>query len=349
MPHAPTPYALRRGKLAALMLLLAILSCAGIALCTTLGAARMPLPAFWAAVRAHFSDPGSGGTPELIIFGIRLPRALLSYLVGASLAVSGVTMQGIFKNPMAEPHILGVSSGAAFGAAIALIFSAGVNLLGLGIVSVGAMLGALGAAALVLMLSGGGRGGATNLLLSGVAVGTFLSALLSGLLMLNHDKMEAVYTWTMGSFQTATMAKVQLLLPVALLGTATVRFFARDLNAMLMGEADARALGVNVGRTRLALLLVSTLMTAVSVSLSGVIGFVGLMVPHAVRLLIGPDHRGAAPVSALLGGLYLLLMDTLARTLFVPTELPVGVLTALFGGPFFLYLLRRSRRKGAAS
>ena len=324
-----------------------VISVVMIGVCTTWGAARMPLSEFWTIVRNYLSGQGDGGTGELIIFRIRLPRALMAYAVGACLSVSGVTMQGIFKNPMAEPHILGVSSGAALGAAITLIFGLGQNMLGLGVMSLGALVGGTGAAMLVLILSGG-RSSTTNLLLSGIAVGTFLTALLSGLLMINHDKMEAVYTWTMGSFAMATTTKLQLIAPVTAIGYVGIRLFARELNAMLLGESDARSLGVNVGLIRFFLMSMATLMTAVAVSLSGVIGFVGLMVPHAVRFLVGPDHRAVLPVSLLLGGLYLMLMDALARTLFMPMELPVGVLTALVGGPFFLFLLKRDRRKGEA-
>ena len=343
------PYALRGPRFAAVAFALAALSALGLCLCISWGAVRMPLHELIAAVKAHLRAPGSGGTAELIIFGIRLPRALMAYTVGMCLSLGGVTMQGIFKNPMAEPHILGVSSGAALGAAITLVFGLGSGFLGLGVMSVGALFGGAGAALLVLGLSGGGRGSTTNLLLSGVAVGTFLTAMLSGLLMLNHDKMETVYTWTMGSFSAATMTKVQLILPVAIVGYIVIRCFARELNAMLMGESDARALGVNVGRVRILLLCVSTLMTATSVAMSGIIGFVGLMVPHAVGFIVGPDHRAVVPVSALLGGLYLMVMDTCARTLFAPVEMSVGVLTALLGGPFFLILLRRNRRMGGAS
>ena len=342
------PYANGRRRRALLMALTIALTLCALGLCLTWGASRMPLSDFFDVVHAQFTGQSQGGTGHVIVFKIRLPRALMAYAVGACLSLGGVTMQGIFKNPMAEPHILGVSSGAAFGAALTLIFGLGQGMLGLGVMSFGALIGGIGAALLVLLLSGGGRSDTTNLLLIGIAVGTFLSALLSGLLMLNHDKMEAVYTWTMGSFATASALKLRIIIPTALLGYVAIRCYARELNAMLMGESDARALGVNVGRARLILMCISTLMTAVAVSLSGVIGFVGLMVPHAVRFLVGPDHRATLPLSFLVGGLYLMLMDTLARTLFMPTELPVGVLTAFFGGPFFLLLLRRHRRKGGA-
>lgn len=346
MPAKDTliPYINQRAKLIRLSIVLGVLSIMALCVCLMVGSARMPLDRFFAAVRAHFAGV-DGGPDELIIFRIRLPRALMAYAVGACLSISGVCMQGIFKNPMAEPHILGVSSGAALGAAVVMILGVGAGFAGLSMISLGALIGGAGAALLVLGLSGNGRGPTINLLLSGVAVGTFLTAMLSGLLMLNHDKMESVYTWTMGSFASASMGKVQLLLPVLLIGAVIMRLFARDLNAMLMGEEQARSLGVNAGKVRLLLLCVSTLVTAVAVSQSGIIGFVGLMVPHAVRLMTGPDHRATIPISLLAGGLYLMVMDTLARTLFMPVELPVGVLTALVGGPFFLILLRRSRRQ----
>ncbi len=340
-----TPYAFGRARLLPALIILGGLSFVGLCASLMVGSAGMPIEQFLATVRGHFAGSPGNPTNELIVFSIRLPRALMAYCVGAALSVSGVCMQGVFKNPMAEPHILGVSSGAALGAALAMVLNLGAGILGLSMVSLGALIGGAGAAILVLLLSGRGQGSTVNLLLSGVAVGTFLTAMLSGLLALNHDNMEAVYTWTMGSFASATMTKLALLSPVLLACALLMRVFARDLNAMLMGDEEARSLGVNAGRVRVILLGASTLLTAVAVSLSGIIGFVGLMVPHAVRMITGPDHRATIPASLIAGGLYLMMMDTLARTIFMPTELPVGVLTALVGGPFFLVLLRRSRRQ----
>ena len=171
---------------------------------------------------------------------------------------------------------------------------------------------------------------------------TTRTVLLSGLLALNREKADSVYLWTMGSFATATWGKIRLAAPVTALGCLTATLYARDLNVMLAGETDARTLGLDVRRTRALALLLSTLMTAVVVSMTGVIGFVGLMVPHVARLLVGPDHRRLLPACVLMGGIYLMCMDTLARSLF-SSEIPVGVLTSLVGGPFFLFMLRKSR------
>ena len=168
-----------------------------------------------------------------------------------------------------------------------------------------------------------------------------MTALTSGLMVIDRENLENVYMWTMGSFTSSSWDKLKIAAPVILVGVLGIIAFARDLNALLMGESDARQLGVNVRRVRLILLLLSTLVTATAVSISGVIGFVGLMVPHAMRMFCGPDHRGLLPLSALAGGLYLLIMDTLARTVLMPIEIPIGVLTAMVGGPFFLYLLKR--------
>lgn len=340
------PYVHRRARLGLCVGALAAACVAMVFLSLCLGSARISLEDCMRAIVYRVTGREMEGTAQSIIFAIRLPRALLAWAVGAALSVSGVAMQGVFKNPMAEPHILGVSSGAALGAGLVMLMGVGSSALGLSAVSLGALLGGLGAAAVVMSLSGvGSRGGTVNLLLSGVAVGTFLTAMLSGLLTLNHEKMEAVYSWTMGSFTSASFGKLQVLLPVLAAGTALLLVFARDLNAMLFGDEEARALGVPAGKVRAVALFASTLVTATAVSVSGVIGFVGLMVPHTVRLAVGADHRAVLPVSFFAGGLYLMIMDMLARTLFMPAELPVGVLTALVGGPFFLVMLKRARMK----
>ena len=339
------PYVLRRRRLALGILALAALSALAIGVCCTVGTANLSL----SEIAGILSSKLRGVEPEnrsaaIILLGIRLPRVLLSYIVGAALAVSGACMQGIFKNPMAEPGLLGVSSGAALGAAFAMVSGLQATFLGFGAIPLFAFAGGIVAVLLVMSIARtNGRGSTVALLLSGVAVSSFLSAVLAAVLALNHEKMESVYLWTMGSFTASSWDKVRTALPVVLAGSALLRMLARDLNAMQMGREEARMLGVPVERVRLAALVISTLVTATAVSLSGVIGFVGLMAPHAVRAVNGPDHRSLIPLSALTGGLFLLLADTLARTMASPLELPVGVVTSLFGGPFFLILLKRSR------
>ena len=336
----------RRAASAWALAALACISILAIAAACTVGSASIRLSAVFRALYERVTGAAcSDETAALILFRIRMPRAILAYAVGAALSLSGACMQGIFKNPMADPHILGVSSGAALGAAFAIVFGWQLSVLGLGAVSIAAFVGAALAVALVVSLAG--RAGTVGILLSGIAVGSFLTALLSGMLIMNRDSMENVYLWTMGSFTAASWNKVWLALPVTALGALLIQPFARDLNAMLLGESDARSLGIPVEKVRIIVLALTTLVTATAVSLCGIVGFVGLMVPHAVRLVTGPDHRALLPASLLAGGLFLLIMDTLARTVAMPFEIPVGVLTSLLGGPFFLVLLRRHRHAGS--
>ena len=279
-----------------------------------------------------------------IIAAVRLPRALLAFFTGAALAVSGACMQGVFKNPMADPAILGVSAGAGLGATVAMVFGAGAGgLLGAVSLPLAAFAGSLATVMLAYQLSQvRGRTTVLSLLLAGTALSSFLSAAMNGLMAMNHDKLEGIISWLMGSFGGASWEKLGWCLPPVIIGCAVCLVFARDLNAMLMGDEEARSLGVHVPRVRLIVVAASTLAVSAAVAACGIIGFVGLMVPHALRFIVGPDHRVLIPFAFAGGGLYLLVMDLAARTVIAPMELPVGVLTALVGGPFFLYLLRRS-------
>ena len=342
--NSRAPYVKRRRKILRAILALALLSLLAMLLACTLGAASLSLSELLEAIADRlFGVVARNRSTEIILFSFRLPRVLLAFIVGAALAVSGASLQGIFKNPMADPGLLGVSSGAAVGAALAMILEVQSSALGFGAVSIFAFVGGTLAVLLVLGIARTrGRASTLALLLSGIAVSSFLSAVLAGMLAFHHDKIETVYSWTMGSFTTANWQKVAIAAPLTLAGTLFLRLLARDLNAMQMGETEARLLGVSVEVTRALALAAATLVTAAAVSLSGVIGFVGLMVPHAVRAISGPDHRSLIPLSALTGGLFLLLVDTLARTIAPPQELPVGVVTSFFGGPFFLLLLKRT-------
>ena len=346
MSKPTATYVFRRRRVAAEIAALALISILALCAACTLGVAKLSIPQILGVLGDHLTGRAvSDAKAGKILLGLRLPRALLSYIVGAALAVSGTAMQGVFQNPMAEPGLLGVSSGAAVGAAVAMIFELQTTALGFGAVALCAFVGGTLTVLLVLGIARTrGRASTLSLLLSGIAVSSFLSAVLAGMLTLNHDKIEVVYRWTMGSFTASSWNKVFLAFPVTLLGTLLLRVLARELNALQMGETEARLLGVSAGRLRALTLAVSTLVTAAAVSLSGVIGFVGLMAPHAVRALSGPDHRSLIPLSALAGGLVLLIADTLARTVMPPIELPVGVVTSFFGGPFFLILLRRANR-----
>ena len=265
-----------------------------------LGAALLPLATVLDALGAALRGEGAG-TGYAIVVGVRLPRILSSYLVGMALSVCGACMQGLFHNPMADPHMLGVSSGAAFGVALCTLIGGGALMRFTGLF---AFAFSIAAVLIVLTLSHThGRVTTVSLLLAGIAVSSLLTALTSGLMVIDRENLENVYMWTMGSFTSSSWDKLKIAAPVILIGVLGIIAFARDLNALLMGESDARQLGVNVRRVRLILLLLSTLVTATAVSISGVIGFVGLMVPHAMRMFCGPDHRGLLPLSALAGGL----------------------------------------------
>ena len=282
---------------------------------------------------------------EVILFKIRLPRALISYLVGGGRAVAGCCLQGVFKNPM-------VSAGAGFGAAACIAFgiggaSFGIAAFGLGNVALGALIGGMLAVLFVVQFARIGRRVSTSaLLLSGIAVSSLFTALTSGIMILHRESMEQVVFWTLGSFTAASFEKVRFAALLILPCSALCMVFARPLNIMLLGEEDARMLGVDPVKTTRMLVLLTTLLAAGCVSVSGIVGFVGLMLPHTLRLMTGPDHRLLLPCSFLGGGIFLCLADTLARSLFPPLEIPVGVLSALFGVPFFLYLLRRQGKGG---
>jgi iron complex transport system permease protein len=290
-----------------------------------------------------------GNSPEAsILYRIRFPRVVLAYLVGAGLSVSGAVLQGLFKNPMADPHVLGVSSGAGLGAAAFMVFGGAGVLAGSGLMALCAFAGGILGVFAVYIISGAGRraSNVVALLLSGIAISSLLTALISLLMVANRTKMDKVMLWTMGSFTSSGWDSVMWAAGPIILGSAACLFFAKDLNIMLLGEEEARALGVNLKNTRRILLILATLITACSVAFCGIIGFVGLIVPHMVRMVIGPDHKWLIPASFLGGGVFLMLGDTLARTIASPLEIPIGILTALCGVPFFLYLLTKTRRKG---
>ncbi len=276
------------------------------------------------------------------IWALRVPRILLAILVGASLASSGTCLQAMFRNPLADPFILGIAAGGALGAAAALLF--GVPSFAIPFV---AFLGALATAWLVYQLGRvNGVVRMDTLLLAGVAVNAFLSSMLTLLLYLNAHRLlvSAVYFWLMGGFQMATWREVWMVLPYAMIGLIVPVYHARALNALLFGEEWAHYAGVEVEIVKRWLLVAATLSCGAAVSVSGIIGFVGLMAPHLVRLLIGPHHRTLVPGAALFGGLLLLCCDTIARVIVKPAELPVGILTAFLGVPFFLLLLRQAKR-----
>lgn len=283
-------------------------------------------------------------THQIIIWSIRLPRVLLGVLVGSSLAIAGAAFQGMFKNPMADPFVIGISSGAALGATIAIILKASISFLGMSSISLFAFIGALAAVFTVYNISRiKNKVPVTTLLLAGVAIGQFLTAIMSFLMVIFSNDMSKIVYWTMGSLAGKGWSPlIRVSLPV--IGSIIlINFFARDLNIMLTGEDSAKSLGINVEKTKMYILILGTFMVAMVVSVSGIIGFVGLIIPHIVRIIIGPDHRVLLPASALVGAIFMIFADTIARTIISPVEIPVGIITALFGGPFFLYLLKKTK------
>ncbi len=279
-----------------------------------------------------------------IILNIRLPRILLAFFVGYGLSIVGVAMQGLLKNPMADPFIMGTSSGAALGAAIAILMKFNLVVFGVGIVSVFAFIGALLATFIVYQLAKvKSKVPVTTLLLAGIAVGQFFTAIMSFIMVISSKDVTSIVFWTMGSFASRGWSHLQVAVLPILIGTIIIYIFAKDLNILLLGETTAQNTGVEVEKVKGIILTISALITAFAVSVSGIIGFVGLIIPHIVRMLIGPDHRVLIPASGILGGIFLILADTLARTMISPTEIPVGIITALSGGPFFIYLLRKSK------
>lgn len=279
-----------------------------------------------------------------VVLELRLPRLLLALLTGALLAQCGAVMQGLFRNPLADPGIIGVSAGAALGAAVAIVLGAG--LAHFHWVSAGAFVGGLGTTWLIYTLSQTRTGTSVFvLLLAGVAIAAFAGAAMGFLSYFADDQqLRALSLWQMGNLSGAGQLNLWLIAGLTLLLLIYFQRQANALNALLLGEAEARHLGIDVERLKRRLIAATALGVGVSVAYTGIIGFVGLVVPHLVRLLAGPNHQQLLPLSALLGALLLALADLMARTLVAPAELPVGLLTALIGAPFFLFLLLQSRR-----
>ncbi|MFI1867838.1 FecCD family ABC transporter permease [Streptomyces jumonjinensis] len=282
---------------------------------------------------------------ESVLWNVRLPRVVLALLVGASLGCAGALMQGVFGNPLAEPGIIGISAGAAVGAVASIAL--GLSFFGNWTITVCAFAAGLGTVTLVYTLSrSGGRTEVVTLILTGIAVNAFAGALI-GLFIFFADNAQItqITFWQLGSLSQATWPKVLAVLPCTVLGLLIAPCYARKLDLLALGERPARHLGVDVERLRIVLILIVALLTAAAVAVAGVISFVGLLVPHLLRMVNGPGHRFLVPGSALGGALVLAVADLAARTVAEPAELPLGVLTALFGSPFFFWLLRRTRRR----
>lgn len=294
---------------------------------------------------------------QLIVEKIRFPRALLAAIIGATLAVTGVMMQGLFRNPLADPSLIGVTSGATAGAGFVIVIGMGAGMgTGIGntltneismvaLVAVGAFIGAMISTLLVYKLASGATGtSVATMLLAGIAIGALAGALNSFFQFIADSHMlRQISLWQMGSLSNASWPRLCL----AYIGLGSVLLYAprysRVLNALLLGESEARHLGIDVSRMKLHIIVLVALAVGLAVSLTGAISFVGLITPHIVRLLIGPDHRFLIPCSALAGAVLLILADTVSRFILAPSELPIGVVTAMLGAPFFLSLLRQQR------
>ena len=286
-------------------------------------------------------------TWQVVVFDIRFSRVCLSGLVGLSLAVAGAAFQGILRNPLADPFTIGVSTGAAFGASLGIFLGIGsASALGIGLLPIASLVGALGALFTVIALArSDGQIQRATMVLAGIVVATFLSALISLVKSLDEESVSSIVFWVMGSFQGRGWTHVGFALPYMVVGIIILAAYARELDLLSLGDLQARQLGVDVNRVRMRILIGASLVTAAAVSVSGVIGFVGLVVPHLIRMTIGPEHRPLLLLSGLLGAITLIWSDVLARTVLPGgEELPVGVVTALLGGPFFCVLLKRKRQ-----
>ncbi len=321
-------------KKSASFVLLIIILVVLLAAASVVGSVKIPFGDIIGIIR------GSGdSTYRDILLGIRMPRIIQAAAIGMGLSVSGAFLQGLLGNPLADPYILGISSGAALGAAVSIV-------LGLGILATQAIAFAAALATIYLVISlsrlGPGTGG-TTLLLAGIAVSTFLSAILSFIMLISHQQMSSIVFWMMGGFSLISWNEVLVSLPPILAGTLLMYMYSKELNAIIMGRETAEHLGVETSRVFVIILACGSLVTAAAVAVSGIVGFVGLMVPHITRMFVGPDNRILIPFSAVVGAIFLVFADALSRTLIQPAEIPVGIITAIFGGPFFLYILKTNK------
>jgi iron complex transport system permease protein len=337
----------RRRVLAIVILL--VIALLVMAFATTIGSVRIP---FLTTCRILFSqlplvniDTTWSDNLETIILDIRLPRVILAGLVGAALSIAGATYQGLFRNPLAEPYLIGVAQGAALGAAVGFILPVDWQGAGFGIIPILAFSGAVINVVIVYMLARVGKTlPVTTLILSGVALGALWGSVVSYLVITSGEKMHGILFWLMGTFSLSRWSEVAVVLPYVAVGVAVIMLYSRSLNVMQLDEEQAKQLGINVERVKIILLAAATLITAAAICFVGIIGFVGIIIPHAVRLIWGPDHRFLLPLSMVTGAIFLIFADLIARTIISPAEIPIGVITAICGVPFFLYLLRY--RKG---
>ncbi len=281
---------------------------------------------------------------DTILWNIRFPRISLALLVGASLAVAGATYQGLFRNPLADPYFIGVASGAALGATLVFLSGIPFTIGKFSLLPVAAFIGGISAVSTAYLIASKSTGTSLpTLILAGVAIGSFATAVTSILMIRSEPDLRPLLSWIMGGFIRARWSDSLFMLPYFTIGIVLILIYSRILNSLQLDEEYATSIGVNVEKTKRILIIVSTVITAAAVSFSGLIGFVGLVAPHIVRLLWGTDYRTLIPMSAVIGGGFLVISDLIARTVVSPGELPVGIITAIFGAPFFIYLLVRKR------
>lgn len=333
---------LRRGWLLAGLCTLGLAAVAG----TVLGAVRLPADQVLLEILDHVPgidvDSGLTARQAAIVWELRLPRVTLGLLVGGMLALAGAAYQGVFRNPLADPYLLGASEGAGLGATAALVTDATLRFGPFDTLPLAAFVGALVAVGLAYVLAsvGGPDRSTAVLLLAGVAVAAFLSAIQTFMLQQNAEDIRDVYSWLTGTLSTTGWRDVGTVVPYLVLTTVVLLVHRRALDVLTVGDDEAAVLGLNVGRTRLIVVAAASLATAAAVSVSGLIGFVGIIVPHTVRLLAGTSYRVILPLSLLFGGAFLAAADLVARTAFAPQEIPIGVVTAFVGAPFFAVILK---------
>lgn len=350
-PHAPASWReqLRDAPLLPVALFLVATLFMTITLAVTIGPVDLSMLTVWRIALSKVTGGSGdwGAAQENIVWMLRFPRVLLAAVVGGGLAAVGVAMQAVVRNPLADPYVLGISSGASVGAVLVLGTGA-LSFLGMYAVSAGAFAGAVLSFTLVFLIAtASGQLSPLRLVLAGMACGYSLSGLTS-LIVLTSDNRELARTameWMLGSLGGSAWSDLGLPVAVLLVGTVWLSLSGRALNALLVGDDTARTLGIDVGKLRIKLFIVLSLLTGVMVAVSGAIGFVGLVIPHIVRMLVGTDHRRVLPVSVLVGAIFLVWVDVGARMAFAPVELPVGVITALLGGPFFVWMLVSQRWK----
>lgn len=298
--------------------------------------------------RLPFVDVASGltDTEVAILWELRIPRVVLGGLVGAMLALAGAAYQGVFRNPLADPYLLGVAAGAGLGATLVIAYLPGASGWPIDPLPLAAFVGALaGVGATYVLGSSGGVGRtATSLILSGVAIASFLTAAQTYFQQRNAETLRQVYAWILGRLSTLGWGEVTMILPYVVITTVVILLHARLLDVMSVGDEEATTLGIKPARVRVLVVIAASLGTAAAVAVSGLIVFVGIIVPHTVRLLFGWSYRSVLPLSAILGASFLVLTDLMARTVMAPAELPIGVITAFFGAPFFVVVLRTARR-----